>query len=671
MYETPVIYRYFVTDLLSNELIAEIPFKNVNFERANRRAGSFSGSIPFIPETKGLDLYESTMPGRTGLYITRNNVVVWGGIIWSRSYDVKDRNLSVNGSEFISYLYHRNIWQTLVYGSQFIAISSFSVSSGVATVVTQEAHGFIVGDKVRITNTGPAVDGTFEITGIPSSTSFSFTSTFSNVPSTASNGGACRSLVDTYDFARSLFEQIAIDFQGLNFANEAIKPAKEEQVSIISRKRVNGLVTLKTLTPHKILPGQEIEVVEVGAGLDGFQVVDVIPDEYTITYVLPGPDLAQTSLSGIRFLNVTHKQLISTENWPTPSEAIISTDVPHNATVGQTVIISGVDGFFAGQLDTVFNGRQTVSRIIDSLSFAFSSGGILNIARSPSMGGTASFGSKVIFGEYGSFTENSDIDILFEDNSKSELYQDTQIIRGFENKTTGDVLEQYSTNINGFDYRIDCDYDFNTASFTRTLVLLKLEPPFDPEDGSTYSMAELGADVTVFEYPGNIITFEVSESAEDSATRFFTQGNIPDLGAEASKPYAAASAEDLLDNTTGRNWPLLDQLEVLNDVSEEETLYDYASDYLYESRPPIGDYKLKVNGTLQPSVGSYNPGDWCSLIINDDFIKSRLASDQEPRDDIIVRKIVSYKVEVPDAPNLPEVVELVLIPDWKVDKRGK
>ena len=157
--ETQVEYRYFLTDLLSNDVISEVPFKGVSYERANRRAGAFSGSIPFIESTKGLNLYESTMPGRTGLYIMRNDVCVWGGIIWSRSYDAVSETLSVNGAEFMSYFYHRNIWQTIQYGSDFIGVSTFAVASGVGTIVTEFPQGFAVGQKIAVSFTNPIVDG--------------------------------------------------------------------------------------------------------------------------------------------------------------------------------------------------------------------------------------------------------------------------------------------------------------------------------------------------------------------------------------------------------------------------------------------------------------------------------------------------------------------------------
>src|SRR5690606_2279374 len=58
------------------------------------------------------NLYESTTPGVTALYVVRNDVCVWGGIVWTRSYDAVERLLSVSASEFPSYLHHRFIWKT-------------------------------------------------------------------------------------------------------------------------------------------------------------------------------------------------------------------------------------------------------------------------------------------------------------------------------------------------------------------------------------------------------------------------------------------------------------------------------------------------------------------------------------------------------------------------------
>lgn len=304
-------------------------------------------------------------------------------------------------------------------------------------------------------------------------------------------------------------------------------------------------------------------------------------------------------------------------------------------------------------------------------AFTFSSGGILDVGPEPSAGGVATFGSKIIYGDYGSFTANGDIGIDFENFDQSGFYNDTQVIRGFEQRTVGEILEEYSNIVEGgFEYRIDCDYDYSTASFTRTFKVFPIELADPPPPGELYPVSDLGADQLVFEYPGNVIDFTVSETAEDAATRFFVVGNIEDMTDDASQPYAGAAAEDMLDNKTGRSWPLLDQVEQLDQIEDELTLYQYAQDYLYESRPPIGEISLTVNGSIAPLVGSYFPGDWCSLIIDDEFVRQRLANDQEPRDDLLVRKISSYNVSVPDSPTFPEEVELTLITDWKVDQRG-
>jgi hypothetical protein len=146
-------------------------------------------------------------------------------------------------------------------------------------------------------------------------------------------------------------------------------------------------------------------------------------------------------------------------------------------------------------------------------------------------------------------------------------------------------------------------------------------------------------------------------------------GNSDGLDNTASQPYAAATSTDMLNN----GWPLLDQVESKNDTITtaygESALYSYAKDFAGEARPPEGIFTITVNGSIGPYVGDFLPGDWCSIIIDDEFVRMRLANDLEPRSDLIVRKIVGYKVTVPDTPVFPEKVSLELISEWKEDQR--
>jgi hypothetical protein len=411
---SPVRYRYYTADLLSNQIISEIPFKGVNYEKVIRKAGRFSGNIPFIRATAGLDLYEATMPGRTGLYVMRNDVCVWGGIIWGRSYDAVSKQLTIDASEFTSYLYHRNIWQTLIYGSEFFGIYSYQVSNGVATITTETPHGYSVGTYVAVTFTNPAVNGSFEVTEIVSDVSFRFETTSGNVALARSSSGAVRSLIDTYSLTRDIVERTFNDFATVNFANEEIEPARRYNISVISKNRSNGFVTLKTQDSHDVIPGQDIQVVDVDINLNGDHLVTSAPDDKTIVYELFGNDIPTQTLSGIITLNVLKKGLAVTVGDPFAAIATIFTDRPHGLSVGQIVYVQNVDPF-NNEISPSFNGRYVVTGVPNTTSFSYSTVGVIpvdpNSGQGAVQGGTVSAGSRFIYGEYGGFAYNSDIDI--------------------------------------------------------------------------------------------------------------------------------------------------------------------------------------------------------------------------------------------------------------------
>ena len=691
MTEYDVEYRYYLTDLVTNQVIAELPFSGVSYQRLLRKAGSFSGQIPAIEATEKYDLYETTMPGRTGLYVLRNGSCVWGGIIWARTYDQSSKTLSVDASEFTSYFYHRFVWKTISYGSGFVGVSSFSIEydsdygSNVATIEQdpeQPPHGLEVGDFVKITFTSPLVDGTYQIEDIPTETSFTVIVDSPPTASTQVSGGAFRKLYDTYDLTRDLIERMGEDFSEYygaigpeyrGFGNEVIEPAQTVESSIISKKVDNQFMTLRTSEDHSMVPGQDFDIYGIDIALEEANpwTVSSVIDSKTIVFDTLGyvSDVAETALSGVRTLFITKRKI---EN----SSATITTHVAHGATVGQKITVSGVDSPFNTDLDINFDGTFLIDSVTPT-TITYELPAVIDVPEETIYGGLASFGSKVVYSTYGPYKANSNIGFDFNSYQTSGKYQDTQVFRGFETRSVGDILEDYSDNINGFEYRVDCDFDILNGSFSRVFTILDIENPNGSIEYSGIGTEDLtdeqrlGYNKIVFEYPGNISSFTLEENAEDSATRFFTQGDITDLSDAASQPYAVAANTELLDNRSGRSFPLIDALEVVNTTADEEILYQYAEEYLYESRPPMGDIYIRVNGSLNPTVENLKPGEWCTLIIDDPFVLARLQSDQEPRRDILVRKINSFKVTVPDNSFFPENVDIELIPDWKVDKTGQ
>jgi len=998
-----VDYRYYTVDLLTNVTLAEIPFSSVNWGRAVRRAGEFSGSVQVIAANDHLNLYDNTMPGRTALYVVRNGVCVWGGIIWSRSYDPLGRTLSISGAEFPSYFYHRFVWKTLTRmftSSDRILIDSFSITSGQMTVTTRGGLPHNLNDRDNVLISGiatlnPDLEGVFTVVSIVSDTSFILdTSDIADTASTTTTATRFQKVTDNYTFVRTLLNYMASDFAGLLIARvEPAIPGKNRVLSIIQSERLNKIARLVTDTPHELIPGQEVIVKDLSDDFDG-------TDTQTVTSVRSGlsfeysnaanssgtalSDAAMTTEAGYRTYGITGfsaKSFKDTSTVPNKryTDVTLTLDAAHSAAIGDEVIVDvntptpqlttdfqifdsvetirtvpdvniltyrhnnpggsdtgwylqrnvthnglvysagvwtvtlavdtahtyqkgadikveglipcfngeytiasvtpvptqvtytisrqfnilgvrckggvvtlttdGVHRMVAGEsiqiynygsasnnnqfggvefiIDTVasnkitFRKQSTVSRVgswtknstsivvddgsgiiagmfveagsgmptdakvvsrvgttvtidkpttaaatsvtkltsgstpsasptitlanvtgikvgmsvqaagVDSVITSISSNTItirdattaiiststslsfkwpvlfhnkypqsdktlgksvaptayvrcvsnitytdINTANDEtitrtnmvnvSSGGTVTLGPRVYAATYGGFAYNSDIDLGFMEESDSGGTADRAIYTASEMMSVGQILEAVSAGSDGFEYRVDCNYDESSGSFTRTFVVSGYDIPEDLEPGEARTLESLGADKLVFEYPGNISSFGLDESAEEAATRMWVVGASGNSGEGVEQPRAGATKTSMLED----GWPLLDATEQMEDQSGTLALYKQAESFLEESLPPIDTLDVKVNGSLDPQVGTYKPGDWCSLVFDDLYMQMRLASSQEPRDNIMVRKIMGYKVTVPDSFGIPESVDLDLMRDSEVDGVG-
>jgi hypothetical protein len=496
-------------------------------------------------------------------------------------------------------------------------------------------------------------NGEFEVTQTVSPTVFRFNA--GSIPTGTYPLTTVYARVDTYDYIRSLLDAVSVDFTGIEFPNEDIEPGLGLRFTVISKRITSGQATLTTSEPHNINPGQTVIIRNVDSTFNGQYIVTATPNSTEFQYAKSGS--VSTTPVAINTRTITAKQL-------TNYLATVTTSSPHGFSVGQQVVVSGVDDLTS--ISEIFNGEFIITSVTSN-TFSYLTGGVIDVAAGPvSSGATATIRPYVLSGSYGPYSANSDIQIEFSDEGFSGIAAQPLIYRGFELKNVGKELDVYSDSIDGFEYRVDCYYDPGSASFRRQLVLLPIDFPDPPAPGDVSPISRFGADQLVFEYPGNILDIQVDEKADDAATRFWMVGNIPDLGEDASQPYAAAASTELL----LQGWPILEEDGSNREIQDEDVLYSEARRYLSEFRPPIGDIAVSVNGSLSPTIGTYSPGDWCAIVADDDFVKMRLASDLEPRDTVLVRKIDSIKVSVPDSPTFPEKVQLALIAEWEVDKRG-
>jgi|694.fasta_scaffold03725_3 hypothetical protein len=109
-------YRYLFVDLSSNTIIGELPLTGVGFTQQLNQPGSFQGHL--LLSGVNADKYNvelATIPARCGMYVDRDGILVWGGVVWGRSYNSTTQTLTFNAQEWISYFDHRRVTQDVQF----------------------------------------------------------------------------------------------------------------------------------------------------------------------------------------------------------------------------------------------------------------------------------------------------------------------------------------------------------------------------------------------------------------------------------------------------------------------------------------------------------------------------------------------------------------------------
>ena len=104
-------YSYLTTDLLTDRDVAEIPFQSEVMDQTMNGYGECRGSVDLRDDAlKGIDVKAALTPdsGRLrALYVLRDDVIVWGGIIWRATRTQSSRRVQVQAYEVGSYFDRR------------------------------------------------------------------------------------------------------------------------------------------------------------------------------------------------------------------------------------------------------------------------------------------------------------------------------------------------------------------------------------------------------------------------------------------------------------------------------------------------------------------------------------------------------------------------------------
>lgn len=137
---TATSYRYIFCDLLTNEVLAELPLTGVRFDEKLNEYGNFESRILLSGlDTKAYNVFNATVGGKCAIYVDRNDVLIFGGVLIYRKYKSSKQMLELKAQSFESYLESRLITADVV----FTNVDQLSIAASLITTMQAELYGDI------------------------------------------------------------------------------------------------------------------------------------------------------------------------------------------------------------------------------------------------------------------------------------------------------------------------------------------------------------------------------------------------------------------------------------------------------------------------------------------------------------------------------------------------
>jgi len=116
---------------------------------------------------------------------TTNTHVTTGAVVGTDHQHPQQHTRSIQWSNVNGVLLHDEYDVDKIYPAITVSISNKALTSNVATLTTPTAHGLTVGMDITITGVDATFNGTYRITTVPTTTTFTYAKTATNVASTA------------------------------------------------------------------------------------------------------------------------------------------------------------------------------------------------------------------------------------------------------------------------------------------------------------------------------------------------------------------------------------------------------------------------------------------------------------------------------------------------------
>jgi hypothetical protein len=189
------------------------------------------------------------------------------------------------------------------------SIAVRSKTNNVVTLTTPTAHGFEVGEKVKVENVDSSTfDGTYTITAVPSGTTFSYAKTGSDVIATT--------VVNPLARVRPISRKI-----------------KGSQLS-------SNIATITTVSAHGMVIGESITITGLAVDFNGTYTVLSTPSTNTFTYAKTATDIAYADTSStayVEFAGTIAQQAVVPDGIATVAGSIPFTGATGTASVSENI----------------------------------------------------------------------------------------------------------------------------------------------------------------------------------------------------------------------------------------------------------------------------------------------------------------------------------------------
>jgi hypothetical protein len=237
-------------------------------------------------------------------------------------------------------------------------VSSTQLTSNIATLSTTQNHGFIVGEDVTVSGAGVNFNGTFEITAVPSTSSFSYAATRTNsrgiVSKSMSNDIVTLTTSDEHGFVPDEGVNVAgVDLSlngGYVISNTtrttfSYRRRRVTEIPVTIKASAGNVATLTTNDAHGFVVGEKVKVENVDERYNGVYTITSLPSNTSFTYANTGTDQISTSVSSGRVRafsrKVKNREVIG-------NVAFLITDAAHGAIFGETITVTGMGAPFDG-----------------------------------------------------------------------------------------------------------------------------------------------------------------------------------------------------------------------------------------------------------------------------------------------------------------------------------